>query len=549
MKFKEIELKLPEIIYDVEEKVRKSLGKGPIFTISGGCISDHYMGKKFRDIDVFTNMNFEEDDIEKMKKEFGKGSEFEVNYDTADYNKLEEAYLIKIKYKGHEIEIIPTSLTRVTEFDTRFREFHYYNGKVYASEGALEDIKNKKIVVTNHKTPLSTFFRIHRFREKMGFEFDDETLQYVKWAFDKEHIRASYAFNYIESRKHKISEELYHYLIQEIENNIYSSSKNIFGEDKNIDGHEEYRKDYKQNIDYRMFLNENEDNRKLEYAEIKFKDAKFPFNKDLEESFEYMSRVGREIISVHYDQIEEYKKFEKKELEIQIPFEKYQKKLNFYYEILKKHRLVIMLETKLSYDENPFSEKEEVKGMKKMLDKKARSELMDITRKRDRIKSEFTETEMLKFEGIKIIPKELKVIIAEAPIQSCEFGDYLKNNVLRVDVLNKENDKLLLSYRLRKCDNGKYAVAGVENPIPDGSGFYLEEIFDEIKKQMPEFINFKEKEEYKGLAAYSYQIKDYEHYFNKNPKDACFFLEVNETDLKMELQNLEIISEKEKTVV
>lgn len=163
-----LDLEIPEVIKEVDLRMKRLSKKTSV--ICGGCLSDLYMGKMFKDIDVFLEDGIKEEEIEKV---FGTKMTC-VREKAEDYSGIEsDLKIYQFEFQGHAVEIIEVeNIRRVFDFDFRFRQFYLIDGVVQASKGAMEDIQEKKMTIVNPFSAVSTMCRIVYFKRKYGFEVE-----------------------------------------------------------------------------------------------------------------------------------------------------------------------------------------------------------------------------------------------------------------------------------------------------------------------------------------------------------------------------------------
>jgi hypothetical protein len=115
MNFTEIHLDLPPIFREIEQKLQKHERK---FFIGGGSLSNLYMGKEIRDIDVFHEVTLEKHEVEQLFGGYESVETFTISHIDYDQEELYEneedvprvtreiPFLYRIKYKGYQIELI-----------------------------------------------------------------------------------------------------------------------------------------------------------------------------------------------------------------------------------------------------------------------------------------------------------------------------------------------------------------------------------------------------------------------------------------------------------
>lgn len=226
MKLEKVDLEYPEIFKEVLKKVKNIIGKDENAAIGGGSLSDYYIQKTmespleyfksvpngFNDIDIFYTGDVTEEDI---IEEFGNLEETFPIYSQDRYSD-EKVYLHEFDYKGYRIQLIQTrSLRRIYDFDFRFRQFYLFDEEVYASSGALEDIKNKKLFLVNPSSPRSSFCRLKDFEDRYQFKLDEKSYHYLHSFLNFGRYYYGKFIDYIKHHK-KLNEHQKEELVQEI---------------------------------------------------------------------------------------------------------------------------------------------------------------------------------------------------------------------------------------------------------------------------------------------------------------------------------------------
>jgi len=210
MELKKIELSLPTEILSLNERIKhiiyKAHGKSKDqFAIAGGCISNVYMNKPFHDIDVFVQFELgkENEYPALFKQAFGEDIEIESHeMPIGLYTFVECPLLFRFSYQGIPVEIIfCTDLDRIYDFDIRLRQFYFMNDEVLTTELALEDIAQKRLAIAAPCSPITTFIRMHHFKEELGFEIDEESNNLLLWFMSKTNFEYDRVIKTIEKRK------------------------------------------------------------------------------------------------------------------------------------------------------------------------------------------------------------------------------------------------------------------------------------------------------------------------------------------------------------
>jgi len=177
-----IDLSLPDIINEVYQKSRLLNDQLSSFSntnirssIAGGCLSNTYMGRSFKDIDLFIEYTSYLDYPPKSLFKQVFGSDIEVlDYEIHNsYVHFIHPMLYSFTYKGYHIDLIfCEKLERIYDFDLRFRQFYLLDGNVQTTKEALHDIEEKKLVLSSPCSPLATYIRCIHFKEELGFSID-----------------------------------------------------------------------------------------------------------------------------------------------------------------------------------------------------------------------------------------------------------------------------------------------------------------------------------------------------------------------------------------
>lgn len=182
MKWEKIQLDIPYKILDIYRHIQRL---APNSCIAGGCLSDLYMNRPFKDVDIFIKAN--EIKQKTIEDWFSKEGAIKLKE-----SKMDAAYKYKTaldvqtyQYQDYEIQLVftPFGVTAPKYFDYRFREFFYFKNQSYASPEALLDIQEKKLVFGVTKAPLVALFRALKFKEKYGFEIDEFSFLRFKQLF------------------------------------------------------------------------------------------------------------------------------------------------------------------------------------------------------------------------------------------------------------------------------------------------------------------------------------------------------------------------------
>lgn len=183
MEWMKTDVKIPDAILSLYQHIRK---KAKNVCIAGGMLSDLYMKKDFKDVDIFLNSNpFELEDhllsfgvipLEKPSDgNFANTYDIEFTFDVRNYT-----------YEGYDIQLIYTKHgAKVPKFfDFRFREFVFVRGHVFASAEAIADIEAKKLVFGSFHSPIRSLARMFRFMNKYDFTYDESSFSLFSSVFN-----------------------------------------------------------------------------------------------------------------------------------------------------------------------------------------------------------------------------------------------------------------------------------------------------------------------------------------------------------------------------
>lgn len=224
-----VDMNLPERIIQTRDTIQHFLEniamkhKQPVpeFSIAGGCLSNHYMGKPIRDIDIFIeHFEWMEEEMTGFHSLFGKlNLQHKVDTKEMRYQFIENTALLRYENEDEqETELIfCTNLKRLYDFDLRFRQFYLYNNIIYTTPGTLEDIRNQKITVSSPTTPLSTLYRMIHFEESLGFSIDPDSWNEIRWLISLWNFDFHLTEKLVNNTK-KFSERTRELILKEIKN-------------------------------------------------------------------------------------------------------------------------------------------------------------------------------------------------------------------------------------------------------------------------------------------------------------------------------------------
>jgi len=447
MELVELTLEVPYVFNEVEQMMKKvDLGHHGDFIIAGGSLSNLYMGKPIKDIDIFVcNSNHDQPFNEKLLRQvFGQEAEIETELVPGYREWFEIPCLYRISYKGYTLEFIPASVERVYDFDLRFRQFFMRNGKVFASKGALEDIEKKKITIVSPATPLSTLVRVLRFQEQFGFHLDPISESYLLWYINKMGVSEEYMENYIENANYTTEyvKKEYHDFIKRHEFKVNEAG--------------------------------------LMYAE----NVSFPFNQEIEgKVFEYLANKEYGGLGIFYEEMFHYQPLNISSFVLPISDKLYLKTVEPFIDFLNKQlennklrALAAGISTK--FNEFPLSEK--LARFRDYLGNAAIKELIPSVAMEPQ-----EERFVYHLDQLEALPKEVSVFFAVNDDQNVAIGDVFTHDSIKMVVNNN------LEFRLRKCTNGKYTLAGLHQINSDiNAVFHLKLIFQSLYKRYPDLFEF-----------------------------------------------------------
>jgi hypothetical protein len=331
------------------------------------------------------------------------------------------------------------------------------NGKTYATKEAMEDIEKKQIVVVNPVNTFSTFFRMLRFKEELGFTIDEKSYQYVLWAFNRKEISEDFALRYIKRNEHKISETLRTYLLQWVQKHVKKEK-------------------------------------------IRVRGAKFPFHRSIEKKISsYFKEERVADLSLYYEQIVSYEPFVMESFILKIPFSKVERKMKGFVSLLQKVRIKYLLSSHQQH--YPFPKINQNK-LEKEHKKLFHSLFLKQVARFFYEKHDFKQGEVI--EGLQWMEEE--VLIQIEPFMGGNLGEYLAHYTLLLKVGNQ------FEYVLRKCTNDKYTISEFNQLSPNGAGMYMEAIGEALKEKIPHFFDFKN-EELVGMFLRNIKGDFFEYYF------------------------------------
>lgn len=497
-----------------DKKARSYLwNKSDYFTIAGGAPSDYYMGRDFRDIDIFITGQMDKKTLEAI---FQVDVEVETFQQSTGYgNFIDKPYLYRMNLEGFDVEVIPSSPERILEFDIRLRQFYCYEGAIYANEKALSDIEQKKVVVTNPSTPISTLFRMFRFEENLNFEIDPRSLEFIKWGFNHKDKKVQSFYDYIAKRQAKLSDTVKKKLLHIIENNQ---------EEREVTIYKEVDEPKTQSTETELSEWFDEDRRKIAKNErvpiIHFNEVTFPFHPSIEPLLSHEMRKSTYHVQVEFTM--NYALFESfqpidETFTIELEQQFIENKAKQVVKKINKDRVKAIVQ---GFDvPKAFPKKEDWEAY------------LDGTFL-EKVNDSFLESFDLTLHNY---TRGLQLFLGEATcqIRSLEFEpsnsmvfslrDILSKNALILTV----NDHL--QYHLRKCSNGTYTISEIVRFTDydlKGSGFYLEAVGNALKVSHPERFDFNNPD-LKAVVGFSPDTFYNEYFFQLYhfKRDKVYFIE------------------------
>ncbi|MGM0471602.1 MAG: hypothetical protein ACQEQI_04885 [Bacillota bacterium] len=278
MQIVEVNLEVPQIVKEVEEFL-SDLGLEPI--IGGGIISDHYLiqhdiitTNKSSDLDIFLSLDT---DLIELKEELvncyevTKVTEIDTEKIFANYSEELVSQRLTFKYQGYQCDLLfcQQPRTKIWDFDLTFRQFMYWQDKVYATYLALKDCHDQLLRVLNPVNSLVTLQRVLEFQQRYNFKVKRTTfnllLDYIDWREAKEGVvvkelldrttesvladdLAEYYFRWL-SQKKSHGRALLTYLLL-TQNYRNSTLTDLAGN---------YQIEYNSNLNYKRFISKGKD--------------------------------------------------------------------------------------------------------------------------------------------------------------------------------------------------------------------------------------------------------------------------------------------------
>jgi len=206
MNWKKINLTLPKEILNAYESIR-NIQKNTC--IAGGFLSDLYMKKPYEDVDFFIKADDNKQQL--IEKKLLDSGYKKIDSQGTD-NPYKLAFHVETFQKDHwKIQLVFTDLgiTHVKYFDFRFREFFYFNGQCYASDEALQDIKNKELVVGVPSYPLKTLYRIYSFKKRYDFSVNKDSVSRFSLLFNQQKYSMERITIFLNKQERKMASEVF----------------------------------------------------------------------------------------------------------------------------------------------------------------------------------------------------------------------------------------------------------------------------------------------------------------------------------------------------
>lgn len=174
MRFKKLSLSIPDHILAVYERIN-SIQKNS--GIAGGFLSDLYMNRSFKDVDIF--IKYDEQKKKTIEQHFKADK---INSSESDYPGVHIHSVSHFKIEGIDYHFIYTKkgINAVKYFDFRFREFLYIRNHTFASLEALDDIQSKQLTFGTTTNPYSSLNRLFLFKERYNFAINETGLERLK---------------------------------------------------------------------------------------------------------------------------------------------------------------------------------------------------------------------------------------------------------------------------------------------------------------------------------------------------------------------------------
>ena len=172
MNYQTIPLSVPD---PINELFKYILTIEPNSSLAGGFLCDLFVGAIFNDVDLFIHYRNRIEVLHMLEIKFNLKFKFLGDEYTDFAQTLEGVY--ETSYKGFPIQLVfsKMGLDAVEHFDLCFRQWYYDGDHVYASEKALEDIRNKQMRIHQVSNGYNTLHRYLRFKEKYGFILNKES--------------------------------------------------------------------------------------------------------------------------------------------------------------------------------------------------------------------------------------------------------------------------------------------------------------------------------------------------------------------------------------
>ena len=443
MEFMKIDLPLPPIFAELEEKMdalqalqEEETNLQCKWSIAGGCLSNLYMNKPFRDIDIFADFKMKEEEIMEV---FGEGVEIEYKQEFGSYgDSWNVPYLYRLAYKGYTVEIIASSQHRIFDFDLRFRYFFLQRGTVYAAKDALQDIKEEQIVIVSPNSPLSTLFRTFRFQREFGFSIDETSFSFLTWYLNTCTVEQTYIQEYLEKQITKVGREV-------------------------VEAFNLYLDPYWSSDPYGPIT-------------LYFPKASFPFHEDLKDVvLDQLRNVDHPCFGLYYEPLKQYKP---KELSWSIPVSV--QHVLPYVHMLQEKLKVCMAKNVFSSSFIPFTMIKDEELDQKWQDYLRNPNLLPLLQHHLHHEDQSILGRLFEVE---LLPETVEVIgTPSLDTDAFSLGDIVHQNIWQFQVEN-------IVYYVRKTEHGKFTLSGIDLSKANGS-FYLKTIGEALVQAYPETFEF-----------------------------------------------------------
>lgn len=513
MELVQLEMELPPIFHEIEEILQKATHKTESkWMIAGGSLCNLYIGEDIKDIDIFFEANpafldTTQRTIEKVLESFFV-NEKDIVIETEEISTYRDwmdiPVLYRIVYKGMTLEFILCDLNRVLDFDLRFRQFYLLNGIVHASKAALSDIEQKKLTIVNPRSPISTLSRLYRFQEQFGFDIEQKGFHFLLTYFNYLKVQPDGIAQYVKKNE-DLSEFVKEQLVTLQEKTIIKSER---FEDFNSTEH----------VDEFLY----------------FEDIPPVVDPSIQHQlFDYLYENKFDGFGVFYEDFLNYKPIDEVfrfPMDMEVFRDKLEPWIQEVNEMIHKYKLRcvtqgIPLTLTLATPENYATHAAayfENESLSKMVNHVIHEDYSSYSKHAFLLHSE-------------ALPSVFEAKLEPTTEEDVVIGDVLKKNAMILVVNNH------LRFRVRKCTNGKYTIAGLAYDSNDrGESILLKGIGILLKRHYPDVFDFGNPE-LEGICAYSpHYNRDYyfygcefkKHYLNEQ-------ISVKTTKINLQMQKSE----------